>query len=456
MNQRYLNIILIVLLIAVVVWIDLPSNPGIKIGEFSRTLDTSLGLDLRGGMQVLLEADLPADTAIAAEDLDTAKQILENRTNGLGVSEVMFQIAGDRRIVGEFPGITNTDEVIATLKETGQLEFVDFGDTVLPPGTEILTDSGIADAAATTEAGATDTSAMTEEELLSNVWHTVLTGDQIETVNVDLQNGVYTVVFDLKADGAKTFAEYTTANVGKILAIVLDKRIVSTPSINSPITEGNGLISGNFTYETANTLAIQLRYGSLPIPLKVVESRIVGPTLGQESLQKSILAAILGLIIVTLFMTLYYRVPGAIAMLSIASYGAITLALFKLIPVTLTLPGIAGLLLSTGGGLDANILMFERLKEELRSGRKLKDAVYLSWTRAWPSIRDSNFATLITSGILFWFGSAYGASLVKGFALTLAIGVFVSLFCASVITRALLDLVSNLLKNADQKKWFGI
>jgi preprotein translocase subunit SecD len=465
MNQRYLNLILIVLLIAVVVWIDLPSNPGIKIGEFSRTLDTSLGLDLRGGMQVLLEADLPADTVIAPEDLDTAKQIIENRTNGLGVSEVVFQIAGDRRIVGEFPGITNTDEVIATLKETGQLEFVDFGDTILPPGTVILTDTGVTtSSAAATDATATPvaatatntTAATTTEDLTTKVWHTVLTGDQIETVSVDLQNGVYSVVFNLKTDGAKLFADYTTANVGKILAIVLDKRIVSTPSINTPITEGNGSISGNFTYESANTLAIQLRYGSLPIPLKVVESRIVGPTLGQDSLQKSIIAAILGMIIVTLFMTIYYRAPGAMAMFSIACYGAITLALFKLIPVTLTLPGIAGLLLSTGGGLDANILMFERLKEELRSGRKLKDAIYLSWTRAWPSIRDSNFATLITSGILFWFGSAFGASLGKGFALTLAIGVFVSLFCASVITRALLDLFSKFLKNADQNRWFGL
>jgi preprotein translocase subunit SecD len=454
MNQRYLNLILILLLLAVVVWIDLPSNPGIKIGEFSRTLDTALGLDLRGGMQVLLEADLPAETVITAEDLDTAKKILENRTNALGVSEVVFQVAGDRRIVGEFPGITNTDEVIATLKETGQLEFVDLGDTIIPPGTAIKTDLN---APAETETDSTtDPAATTEEELLNKVWHTVLTGDQIQTVTVDLQNGIYEVVFTLKDDGAKIFADYTTANVGKILAIVLDKRIVSTPSINSPITKGNGSISGNFTYETANTLAIQLRYGSLPIPLKVVESRIVGPTLGQDSLQKSILAGIVGIIIVTLFMILYYRAPGVAAMLSIASYGAITLALFKLIPVTLTLPGIAGLLLSTGGGLDANILMFERLKEELRSGRKLKDAVYLSWTRAWPSIRDSNFATLITSGILFWFGSAYGASLVKGFALTLAIGVFVSLFCASVITRALLDLLANFLKNADHKKWFGI
>ncbi len=259
MNQRYLNLILIILLIAVVVWIDLPSNPGIKIGDFSRTLDTSLGLDLRGGMQVLLEADLPAETAISAEDLDTAKQILENRTNGLGVSEVVFQVAGDRRIVGEFPGITNTDEVIATLKETGQLEFVDFGDSVLPPGTVIMTDSGATTStetpvdATTTDPAATTDAGTTEQDLLNKVWHTVLTGDQIETVNVDLQNGVYSVVFNLKPDGAKTFAEYTTANVGKILAIVLDKRIVSTPSINTPITEGNGSISGNFTYESANT-----------------------------------------------------------------------------------------------------------------------------------------------------------------------------------------------------------
>jgi preprotein translocase subunit SecD len=470
MNQRNLNLILILLLLAVVIWIDLPNNPGINIGEFSRTLDTSLGLDLRGGMQVLLEADLPAETAITTDELETAKSILENRTNGLGVSEVVFQVAGDRRIMGEFPGLTNTDEVIATLKETGQLEFVDFGDTILPPGTEIKTDYGqttepadttdptVVPTTAATEVAATDatTDTTAAEDTANKVWHTVMTGDQIDSVQVTMnQTNEYVVQFTLKSEGAKIFADYTSANVGKILAIVLDKKVISTPSINSAITEGEGVIEGSFTYETSNSLAIQLRYGSLPIPLKVIETRIVGPTLGQDSLQKSILAAIVGVIIVALFMIIYYRLPGAMAMLSIFSYGAITLALFKLIPVTLTLPGIAGLLLSTGGGLDANILMFERLKEELRGGRKLKDAISLSWSRAWPSIRDSNFATLITSAILFWFGSAFGASIVKGFALTLAIGVFVSLFCASFITRSLLDVVITFFKNADQKKWFG-
>jgi preprotein translocase subunit SecD len=245
MNQRYLKIFLILLLIAVVVWIDLPSNPGIKIGDFARTLDTSLGLDLRGGMQVLLEADLPADTPITAEDLDTAKQIIENRTNGLGVSEVVFQVAGDRRILGEFPGITNTDEVIATLKETGQLEFVDFGDTTLPPGTVIKTDYGLSPDALTTSDETTDGA----EDPTTKVWHTILTGDQIDNVNVELRNGVYEVVFSLKADGAKIFADHTSKNVNKILAIVLDKQVVSTPSINTPITEGNGSISGSFTYD---------------------------------------------------------------------------------------------------------------------------------------------------------------------------------------------------------------
>ncbi|MBI9047823.1 MAG: protein translocase subunit SecD [Anaerolineaceae bacterium] len=450
MNQRFVKIFLLIILIAVVVWIDLPSNPGIEIGEFSRSLDTALGLDLRGGMQVLLEADLPEGTEVTATEMETAKTILENRTNGLGVSEVVFQVAGENRIVGEFPGLTNTDEVIATLKETGQLEFVDFGTNRFIEGTEVVTDylsNDLTTEIVTNEDGSVN--------LESSVWHTVLTGDQLDAVSVDASTGIFQIQFSLKDEGADIFADHTTVSKGKYLGIVLDKKVISCPIIENPITGGSGVISGDFDFDSSNNLAIQLRYGSLPIPLKVVESRIVGPTLGQDSLQKSILAGIVGLIIVTLFMTLYYRLPGVMAMISIASYAAITLALFKLIPVTLTLPGIAGLLLSTGGGLDANILMFERLKEELRSGRKLRDAVHLSWTRAWPSIRDSNFATLITSGILFWFGSAYGASLVKGFALTLAIGVFVSLFCASVITRALLDLIPNFFKNVDQKKWFG-
>ena len=443
MNQRYVKLILILLLLAVVIWIDLPNNPGIHIGNTDRNLDTVLGLDLQGGLQVLLEADLPVDTVIDPTDMQTARQILENRSNGLGVSEVTFQVAGSNRIVGEFPGLENTEEVIAVLKETGQLEFVDTGDNFFNPGTEIVTDLN--------GQPLTQPDSITGET--PTVYHTVITGANLKDVSVTQNTlGEVLVAFELDAEGAKAFGDHTAKNIGKALSIVLDKKVISSPRIQSAITGGKGTISGNFTIETANNLAVQLRYGSLPIPFKVVESRLVGPTLGVDSLNKSLIAGIAGLIIITLFMVIYYRLPGVVAMFSIATYGAITLALFKFIPVTLTLPGIAGLMLSTGGALDANILIFERLKEELRTGRRLSQAVELSWKRAWPSIRDSNLATLITSLILFWFGSAFGASTVKGFAVTLAIGVAVSLFCAIFVTRTYLDIALQLINTTDHEK----
>lgn len=442
MKQSTIKLVLILLLLAVVIWIDLPNNPGIHIGNIDRNLDTVLGLDLQGGLQVLLEADVPEDRAVDVDEMQNARQILENRSNGLGVSEVTFQVAGTRRIVGEFPGLENTDEVIEVLKETGQLEFVDTGDTAFPPNTEIVTDLN---------GGTAQLDETTGEAPV--VYHTVITGANLTEVSVtQSQLGEILVAFKLDDEGSEIFAEHTANNVGKVLAITLDNKIISSPSIQTAITGGEGTISGNFTYETANNLAVQLRYGSLPIPFKVVESRVVGPTLGEASLNKSLIAGLAGLIIITLFMVIYYRLPGVIAMLSIATYGAITLALFKFIPVTLTLPGIAGLMLSTGGALDANILIFERLKEEMRSGRRLTQAVTLAWRRAWPSIRDSNLATLITSLILFWFGSAFGASTVKGFAVTLAIGVAVSLFCAIVVTRTYLDIALKLVNTTDHEK----
>lgn len=463
MRQRYyINLVLILILLGIAIWIDLPNNPGIKIGNFERSLDTVLGLDLKGGMQVLLEADLPADVPVDAQALDDARRIVENRSNGLGVKEVVFQVAGSRRIVGEFPGLTNTEEVTNVLKETGQLEFVDMGDTPLPEGTVIKTTLGqsqtstepteVPTTQATAETAQTQPAPGTEDK----VWTTIMTGDQLKSVSVTTdQLGKPVVQFELKPDGQKIFADFTSKNVGKYLAIVLDKKIISVPVIRSAITEGSGIIEGNFTVDTANALAVQLRYGSLPIPLKVVESRVIGPTLGEDSLNKSLIAGLIGFALVTLFMIIYYRLPGGIAILAIINYALITLALFKLIPVTLTLPGIAGFLLSTGGALDANILIFERLKEELRSGRTLRQAVDLGWKRAWPSIRDSNIATLITSTILFWFGSAYGASIVKGFAVTLALGVAVSLFSAIVITRTFLNVVLDFLNPAKHQQWFG-
>jgi preprotein translocase subunit SecD len=260
----------------------------------------------------------------------------------------------------------------------------------------------------------------------------------------------------LSGEGAKVFGDHTAANVNRFLTIVLDKRVISSPRIESAITGGQGTITGNFTFESANTLAVQLRYGSLPVPLKVVETRIIGPTLGEDSLQKSLVAGLIGMSIVALFMIIYYRLPGIVAVLSILFYAAVSFAVFKFAHFTMTLPGIAGFLLSTGAALDANILVFERLKEELRLGKTLVQAVDQGWSRAWSSIRDSNLATIITSLILYWFGSSFGATIVKGFSLTLMLGVGISLFTAIFVTRSLLALSLRYFKPRNLGLWFGI
>ena len=459
MNRRYINLILILVLLAAVIWIDLPSTT--KIPFTDKSIATVLGLDLRGGMQVILKADIPEGTDVPSDALQIARQILENRSNGLGVSEVVFQVAGSDRIVGEFPGATNAEDVIQSIKQTGVLEFVDLGDNAwkLYAGSEIKTDltavdkvQGVPIPPADANTGSSDTPV----EL--PVFHTMMTGKDLKSIVVDSPiSGTYQINFELTSEGSTIFADFTSKNVGKTLAIVLDNKIISSPTINTAITEGSGTIQGSFTYEEANQLAVQLRYGSLPIPLTVEQIRIIGPTLGQDSLQKSLVAGAVGLLLVILFMAIFYKLPGLMADLAIITYALITFALFRLIPVTLTLPGIAGLILSTGSALDANILIFERLKEELRNGRTLAQAIDLGWKRAWPSIRDSNMATIITSLILFWFGSSFGASFVKGFAITLALGVLVSLFSAIVVTRTFLAIALDLVKHPENHlKWFGI
>jgi preprotein translocase subunit SecD len=284
-----------------------------------------------------------------------------------------------------------------------------------------------------------------------------MTGADLKNVNVTTnQTGGYEVAFTLSQNGAKIFGDFTASHISDVLAIVVDKKVISAPTIQGAIPNGQGVITGKFTADEANNLAVQLRYGSLPIPLKVIEIRTVGPTLGQESLQASLRAGAIGFMIVILFMLLYYRLPGLVADIAIIIYALITFAIFRYIPVTLTLPGIAGFLLSTGSALDANILIFERMKEELRSGKTLRQSIDLGWKRAWPSIRDSNIATIITCIILFWFGSTYGATIVKGFSITLLLGVLVSLFSAIVVTRALMELVVSQFKSKNLSKWFGI
>ena len=447
----YTRLIFILLILALALWIDLSDtitiyNPINNTPVFNQNVTTRLGLDLRGGLQVLLEADLPEDVPVDADSMETARNIMENRTNALGVSENVLQLAGDRRIVGEFPGLDNTDEVLGTIQQTGLLEFVDTGDTSFPRDAVIQTDFALG--------SDSNTSAEGEDQ---TIYHTIMTGKDLKQVSVTQdQLGQYMIQFELTSEGADIFAQHTAANINKYLTIVLDKRVISSPVINSAIPSGSGTIQGNFTSESANELVQLLRYGSLPVPLKVVETRIIGPTLGEDSLNRSLIAGLVGMTIVILFMGIYYRLPGIAADLSILLYAFILLAVFKLIGVTLTLPGIAGIMLSTGSALDANILVFERFKEELRSGKTLLQSFDQAWSRAWPSIRDSNIAAVITAGILYWFGSTFGATIVKGFALTLALGIGISLFSSLYITRTFLALALDWFKPKNLARWVGI
>jgi preprotein translocase subunit SecD len=477
MNKNYRQLILVLVVWALVIWANLPSNPGIHIGTFDRTMKTQLGLDLRGGMRVLLQADLPEGQTITSSELADAQTILLNRSNALGVSEVTFQTSGNNRIVGEFPGLTDTSQVVEALKKVGQLAFVPLGSTPLDPGTVINVDysdisareaaaSGTPVATATVAPTATAAPAATATPAADGTtpaatteiktYKALMNGTALSGVNVEVNNlGAYYISFKLNDANAQVFADFTTAHVHEYLALVLDNTVLESPVIKNPITGGSGSIEGNYTSETANQLAVQLRYGALPVPFKVVESEAVGATLGAESVSKSILAGIIGLAMIIVMMIYFYRLPGVIADLALAMYVMTSFALFKLIPVTLTLPGIAGFVLSIGVAVDANILIFERMKEEMRAGRGLRQAIDLGWKRAWPSIRDSNISTLITCVILFIFGNQFGATIVKGFSVTLAIGVVVSLFTAIVATRTFLHLVLDNLKFAEHPRWFA-
>ena len=444
MRNRRALILFLLPLLALTIWIAWPTDPA-SIGDSHYT--THLGLDLVGGVQVLLEAELPQDADVPSDSMDTARQIIENRANGmLGVGEAVVQQVGDLRISVELPGETDPQRAIDIIGETGQLEFVDMGQVSSQEAFELEGQTLV-----------TDYPSAPDVPEGTIIHHTVMTGSSIDTVGSQISSfGEPQVVFTLDAEGAQIFADYTSSHVGNFLAIVLDKEVISAPRVAGAITSGSGSISGDFTQESAANLATTLKYGSLPIPFGVSQSRTVGPSLGQDSLEKSLVAGVIGLGSVLLFMAIYYRFPGLLADVALGIYVVFTIALFKVIPVTLTLPGIAGFILSIGVAVDANILIFERMREELRSGKHLDDAIDQGWSRAWPSIRDSNISTLLTCGILFWFGSLYGASIVTGFATTLAVGVLVSLFTAILITRSLLHLVLDNIKITNHRRWFGV
>jgi preprotein translocase subunit SecD len=438
----------IVLIAAAAIWVALPGNTGIHASLFGQEINVPIsvheGLDLQGGVQVLLQADVPPGTEVTADSMKAARGIVERRINALGVVEPQIQQGENNRIIVELPGVKDPDQAVKTFGSTGLLEFIDAGSTYLPPDTVVATSLGGPNGSATPTA--TD----------GKVYPTIIQGRDLARAYTTFdQFNKPEIGFEMNGDGAKAFGDFTTNNVGKYLAITLDKRVISCPVIESPITAGKGVIQGKFSLAEAKNLVVQLSYGALPIPLKIVQSRTVGPTLGEDSLQRSLVAGAIGLAIVATFMLVYYRLPGLLANFALIIYTAVVFSLFKLIPVTLTLAGVAGFILSIGMAVDANILIFERVKEELRGGRSLRSAIDAGFGRAWTSIRDSNASTLITCAILYWFGMQFGASIIQGFAFTLAIGVVVSMFTAILVSRTFLHLLveSNLVRDL---RWFGL
>ncbi len=443
-------------------------DPVVDCSQYEPELDFHQGLDIVGGLRVLLAAELPPD-AYTTEDLQEAANNVDRRINALGLAEATIQLQGSTRILVELPGVTDQAQAIDTIQQTALLEFVDFGgfrgaDLENLTGRRILTTEQVAideqrEALQAEQAEEGDSAETVEEDdrLLNprtgQPFQTVMTGSVLQAARAEFDGSQWMIRFELTSEGAEIFGPFTASRIDEPLAIVLDGEVLSAPFIQSQLTSG-GVITGQFTEDEAKTLALQLRSGALPIPLRVESAEQVGATLGQESVERSVRAGIVGVIVVLSFMLFYYRVPGIAADIALIVFILLNVAIFKLIPITLTLPAITGFLISIGTAVDGNILIFERLKEEIRSGRSLDEALNAGFDRAWTSIRDSNISTIIIAGILFLFGQTPGASIVSGFALTLALGLILNLFTAVIVTRTFLYLiVTGIHERVEQRKW---
>lgn len=413
--MRFIKALAVLFLAILVIWIDLPTNPYFK---------THLGLDLKGGSHLVFQADTSkVKTEDLNEALNSGRDIIERRVNFFGVSEPTIQTlksGSNYRIVVDLPGVTDVSEAVKLVGKTAQLSFKE----------EAVSEVKIA----------TQTPAVLRLQK-----ETGLTGKDVEkaTVDFDQTTGKPVVALSFTQKGKNLFADITKRNVGKPVGIFIDNIPISTPVVQQAIFEGNAIITGDFTLDEAKKLAISINSGALPLPVKLVEQRNIGPTLGVLEVEKSVFGGMVGLFAVMLFMALYYRRLGFIACLALIIYGLISLAIFRVIPVVLTLSGVAGFLLSIGMAVDSNILIFERIKEELRSGKDFDSAIRLGFGRAIDAIKDANITTILVGLILFnplnWdFLPQFG--LVRGFAATLIIGVVTSLFTGVVITKRLIKI----------------
>ena len=405
---------------------------GATLGWFVESSQTNgtrpfkLGLDLSGGTQLVYRAELSAlESGDVAESMAALRDTIERRVNLFGVSEPLVQtqrggtFAGEseERLLIELPGVTDTDEAIRLIGQTPVLEFRMLRENADVPGTG---------------------------QLLENVNQlfepSAITGKHLASAQIQFNQSVGgvpnepVVALNFNSEGGRIFAELTRDNVGRFFGIFLDGVPISVPIIQESIPNGTAIISGGFTPEGAKELARNLNFGALPVPIELISTQTVYGTLGAEAVESGIAAALWGILAVALFMIFWYRLPGLVAVVALSLYVVVTLALFQWIPVTLTAAGIAAFILSVGMAVDANVLIFERMKEELRAGKSTSDAIHDGFSRAWLSIRDSNISSMITATILFWFGT----SLIKGFALVFGLGVLVSMLTAITVSRTLM------------------
>ena len=435
---------MIVVLTLLALFVDLPGKiplkidfKGVKIEEeffrpkidlrmgklkIFRDLEIKQGIDLAGGSHLVFQADM---SQIGDDDreeaLEAARENIDRRVNLFGLSEAIVQtskLGENYRLVVELPGVADVNQAVSLIGQTAQLDFRELSPEA------------------------------TQAAFLSDYQKTDLTGKDLKKAQVqfDPNTGEPAVGLEFNDEGAKKFTDITSRNVGRPVAIFLDEFPITQPVVKEQITSGQAVISGEFTTDEAKQLTTQLNAGALPVPIKIVEQRNVGATLGAESVRRSVQAGAIGLLMVAGFMAAYYGYLGFLAVMGLIIYGLVTLALYKLIPVTLTLPGVAGFILSVGMAVDSNILVFERMKEEIRAGKPRQVAMELGFGRAWDSIRDANVCTLITCFILFnpfeW-SFLNTAGMVRGFALTLGLGVLLSLFTGIVVTRTLLRTFSR-------------
>lgn len=404
------------------------SRDGKQVPAWAERFSFHLGLDLSGGTHLVYLADTSAVKGSVSESMSALRDVIERRVNLFGVGEPVVQVesggigaAGQNRLIVDLPGVTDITKAVAMIGQTPLLEFKT--ENPNPPAQNITV-------------GPDGTANIVMDQNAQYV-ATELTGRYLERAVLEFDPNTQEPIVSLQfnTEGAKLFEKITKENVGKSVAIFLDGAPISTPVVREAITGGKAQISGNFTPDEAKTLVGRLNAGALPVPISLISTETVGASLGEQAVADGVKAAIIGLLAIIIFLLFWYRLPGFVAIISLGVYVSLVLALFKLIPVTLTAAGIAGFIISIGMAVDANVLINERIKEELRAGKSAADAVRAGFSRAWLSIRDSNLSSMITSVILYWFGT----SLIKGFALTFFIGILTSMFSAVVVSRIFLS-----------------